>query len=421
MAAFESLTQSVLSLYHFRNNYFAVNSVEQYANKEKEVNAKLEETLRELNDARNECETADKALYYMLYGKALNVKSTFDPLAYELLSKSIKLNPKLTEAWNQLGECYWKKGDLKAAFDCFEGSLKQNKKDKVALRNLSMLLRQIGENHKEKQANLLKSLEIAKEAVAVDVTDGMSWYNLGNACFNLFFASSNRDWMKQCKVAYGKAIVDPVASSQPDFIFNYAICLQYEEMFQESLEYFSKASLLDPSWNEPRVIEFYLQNFIRDIHDMIAKKGSLKQKRIQNLLSALKPEVHLGLHKDKLEVVKTNELIAGINKKKVFLAKIIGCVNVEKMLCHTFCVMDSEQNCIAISIYNLNGEKGPKIGDSLAIPEPFYRIMKINYNTLNISYPSIRVDSPLDVLINGKFPNQDCIAIPRISFTVTSE
>lgn len=59
----------------------------------------------------------------MLKGKALNVTPSYNPQAEELLSKAVKLDPNLVEAWNQLGEAYWKKGDITAAHTCFSGAL----------------------------------------------------------------------------------------------------------------------------------------------------------------------------------------------------------------------------------------------------------------------------------------------------------
>lgn len=38
----------------------------------------------------------------MLTGKALNVTPDYSPKAEELLSKAVKLEPTLVEAWNQL-------------------------------------------------------------------------------------------------------------------------------------------------------------------------------------------------------------------------------------------------------------------------------------------------------------------------------
>lgn len=59
----------------------------------------------------------------MLKGKALNVTPDYSPEAEVLLSKAVKLEPELVEAWNQLGEVYWKKGDIAAAHTCFSGAL----------------------------------------------------------------------------------------------------------------------------------------------------------------------------------------------------------------------------------------------------------------------------------------------------------
>lgn len=59
----------------------------------------------------------------MLKGKALNVTPEYSPQAEVLLSKAVKLEPELVEAWNQLGEVHWKKGDVAAAHTCFSGAL----------------------------------------------------------------------------------------------------------------------------------------------------------------------------------------------------------------------------------------------------------------------------------------------------------
>ena len=62
--------------------------------------------------------------------------------AEDLLSKSLKLMPTKKEAWDALGNVYWKKRDLDAAKKCFESSLEQDENDVELLRNLSMVTRQ---------------------------------------------------------------------------------------------------------------------------------------------------------------------------------------------------------------------------------------------------------------------------------------
>ena len=65
----------------------------------------------------------NKALYFSLRGKALNVTTKHDTQAVDFLSKAVKLDPSLTEAWNNLGECYWKSKDIDAAKNCFTQAL----------------------------------------------------------------------------------------------------------------------------------------------------------------------------------------------------------------------------------------------------------------------------------------------------------
>lgn len=66
----------------------------------------------------------DAARFYYLKGRALNVIPEYNKEAEDLLSKAIKLDPKLVDAWNELGECYWKNNKLKEATNCFIGALK---------------------------------------------------------------------------------------------------------------------------------------------------------------------------------------------------------------------------------------------------------------------------------------------------------
>lgn len=66
---------------------------------------------------------APRASLLHLEGKALNVLSVPSARAEEVLSQAVKLSPGLADAWNQLGECYWKQGRVAEAKDCFLGAL----------------------------------------------------------------------------------------------------------------------------------------------------------------------------------------------------------------------------------------------------------------------------------------------------------
>lgn len=67
----------------------------------------------------------NRARYFYLLGRAHDVLSTHSVPAEEALAKAVKLDPKLVEAWNQLGECYWKKDNIAEAKNCFQGAMLQ--------------------------------------------------------------------------------------------------------------------------------------------------------------------------------------------------------------------------------------------------------------------------------------------------------
>ena len=85
---------------------------------------------------------AHQALSCYLKGAALNSLQAYSPLAEELLSKAVKLDPSNIDAWLSLGTCLWKKNDKVQAKACFLESLSQ-RENKAAYRELSMITRQL--------------------------------------------------------------------------------------------------------------------------------------------------------------------------------------------------------------------------------------------------------------------------------------
>ncbi|CAI9744263.1 repeat 5 [Octopus vulgaris] len=416
--------EAVNGLYDFRDHYFEKFSISKSHLKDEDVRKKMEECLELLSSKKDLI--SSKSQYFMLRGKALNVLPTYDKEAEVLLSKAVKLDPKLVEAWNHLGECYWKNKDITSAKNCFVGAL-NNSKNKVSLRNLSMVLRQIpGIPPLEKLEIVKESVEKAKDAVHMDITDGSSWANLGNAYLSLFFAEGqNPKTLKQAMSAYNQAVRDPVAKNNPDLHFNRAIAYKYQEDYQEALEGFSTAKALDCDWLGPVEQETRLLDFLTQLTMLQSSHGKMKAKKLINLSKSIK-ESDLGPYQGgsytadngrtvELKKKMFKELQPGVNKHTVVVGKVVCTISHVDPIPFVFCFIDEECNCLSVSLYNIGEGYGVKIGDSVAIPGPFLREVNVNFKDKVFSYRSIRVDSPVALVVNRRKLGVDMLAPMRLA------
>lgn len=82
----------------------------------------------------------------------------------------------------------------------------QQSRNKVSLRNLSVVLRQLKTDSEERKKLLFEGLDLAKEAVQLDPSDGNSWLILGNSYFSVVFHSVQSDgYIYKALAAYGQA------------------------------------------------------------------------------------------------------------------------------------------------------------------------------------------------------------------------
>ncbi|XP_002753708.2 tetratricopeptide repeat protein 5 isoform X3 [Callithrix jacchus] len=408
----QKLQELVDQLYSFRDCYFETHSVEDAGRKQQDVQKEMEKTLQQMEEVVGSVQ--GKAQVLMLTGKVLNVTPDYSPKAEELLSKAVKLEPKLVEAWNQLGEVYWKKGDVAAAHTCFKGAL-THCRNKVSLQNLSMVLRQLRtDTEDEHSQHVMDSVRQAKLAVQMDVHDGRSWYILGNSYLSLYFnTGQNPKISQQALSAYAQAEkVDRKASSNPDLHLNRATLHKYEENYGEALEGFSRAVALDPAWPEPRQREQQLLEFLDRLTSLLESKGKVKAKKLQSMLGSLRP-AHLGPCSDghyqsasgqkvTLELKPLSTLQPGVNSGAVILGKVVFSLTTEEKVPFTFGLVDSDGPCCAVMVYNIVQSWGVLIGDSVAIPEPNLRLHRIQHKGKDYSFSSVRVETPLLLVVNGK-------------------
>ncbi|KAI7758120.1 hypothetical protein M8C21_010567 [Ambrosia artemisiifolia] len=257
-----------------------------------------------------------RATYEYLRGKILDVFPEYSKKAEDHLSKAVKLNPSLADAWLCLGNCIWKKGDLTATRNCF--TLALSKEELVA-----------------------ESIKHAKEAIALDVKDGNSWYNLGNACLTCFFVTGAWDHSKlqQSLKAYQNAEKDESMKMNPDLYFNCATVNTYLENYERALSGFEAAASIDPCLNATEEVQKMITLF--DKLDSLLK-GQIKAKRLASLTSSL-PEVQCKL---------PNFII--------------------------------------------------KEGDQVTLLDPCFRNNDFSWNEKHYEFRSIRVDFPEQVQVNGK-------------------
>lgn len=222
-----TLLKELQELYQFRDMFFENHPLEEANEKNKRVEDKKDALIAKFEaiDVDTQIPFDDRAKFLYMKGRCYNISPMYDSRATQCLSKAVKLNPHLVDAWNELGECYWKNMNVKEAKASFEGALK-HERNRLSLRCLSIILRQESGDKKRSDATaaILKSVELAKEAVAQDLKDGVSWSVLGNAYLCQFFTVAQEPaTLKLCMSAYKQAALDAIARGQPDLYYNEAI------------------------------------------------------------------------------------------------------------------------------------------------------------------------------------------------------
>lgn len=391
----------------------------------------FQDILQEFDEHSDNVE--DKAYLYYLKGWLLNIRNDYNKEVFDLLTKSIKLKPNYNEAWIELGECYFKKGEFKLALNCFETVLKQNPLDKQALRNAAIMLRSLPCSGEERKTNILKSIDLSKKAVEYDLNDGNSWAILANAYLTLLFMSKrieHKTLIKNCKSAYQKALTDSKVATKADVLFNYSSILQYEEEFEEALNCISKAFKYDSEWRELEQRKNHLIAFFSDICHKITDAANLKSKKLNSMMDKAKCE------EDKLRtsyansgemcngnVKQLHQLSEGFNDC-LLLCKVTSYTSDSHnvFLCSVLNAIDSTGRSIALFIYDIVHNKAPKSGDSILIIRPFLKSHQISFESKQYIFDAIKIVNPMqDIYVNNKRLSMDSIAIPVVNVTLKSD
>lgn len=336
-----------------------------------------------------------RATYEYLRGKILDAVPVYKKEAEDHLSKAVKLNPSLVDAWLCLGNCIWKKGDLNAAKNCFTFALGKGPNKKI-LCQLSMLERKLSKDAENPEEIVNESIKHAREAIALDVEDGYSWYNLGNGFLISFFVTGSWDHSKllQSLKAYQNAEKDEKMKSNPDLYYSCATVNKYLENYERALTGFEAAALLDPSLSareDARMIVLLLDKL-----DYLLQ-GQIKAKRLSSLSSSL-ATVDLS-HSYKRATMDL--LSEGFNKGIAVTGKVLFFSKNECVFPLCYVLSDSNHTCYVITVYGIRND-AIKEGDQVTLLEPFYRFVDFSWKGKHYQFKSVRVDFVEQLLVNGK-------------------
>mmetsp|Transcript_7904 Transcript_7904/g.15317 ORF Transcript_7904/g.15317 Transcript_7904/m.15317 type:complete len:409 (+) Transcript_7904:5037-6263(+) len=344
-----------------------------------------------------------KAELFYIKGRALCMKGTYDRKAEEALSKSIKLDPARAEAWIWLGEVFYMKKDYVQAKRCLEGSITQCGRTKEALRKLSMVVRFIGEA-KDRASNVRESVELARQALKLDLNDGYSWYVLGNAQLTHFFVNEPTwDAVSKALSSYNKA--ERLATSQnSDLHYNRAMAYKYLEHYQEAFEDLRKAHAIDTTLNADVEAESIVKR-VSAIVGKICNKCHLKPKKLIELVRSIPMENVVELFSEELTRVPVNACAIGVNKGRLLSCRIMGLISTSLAEVPTiFIAADCTNEFFALSVYNLNEESAQhlRLNSLILIKSPLLQRVSLATPENEWSYLCVSVSDPNSIRVDGR-------------------
>jgi tetratricopeptide (TPR) repeat protein len=343
-----------------------------------------------------------------LKGRALSFLPGQEPKAEELLSKAIKLEPKLLAAWNALGEVHWNTQNYQRARECFEHALEFCGTNALSLRNLSMVLRAVdseaaGEEDdvvaRRRSANFAEALDKAKAAVALDAGDPQNWETLGNAFVGDFFVNARRpDELSRALIAYGKAedAYNKMGKRNYSLQLNRGMAAKYVEDYELALLSFRKAQEIGAA-NAAKEVQ-KVMDLVQRLAGFSQRKGDVKAKHLKDLLEDLKQS---GQESHCIRDIRANAGSADVP----LMAKVVNIVDRQDELPMIINCCDSFGDFFALSVYNAQPSK---IADAvvpmkstLLIRQPKLREVSVTVHHKTWSYPSVRVAHPGDITVVG--------------------
>ncbi|KHJ48227.1 tetratricopeptide repeat protein [Trichuris suis] len=375
-----SVDEAISLFKQFRHCYFLTNrdaSPEEFL---AATTARINVLLDELESNK---EKLDQTTYCLLRGKLLNMLPEYSAECEACLRVAVDGLQDPCEALNELGNCIFKKGDLWLAKSCFEASL-LHKRNKQALRDLAIVLRDRRISARLGSKNIKNSLALTREAYCLDPEDGVSQHSLGNALMIEFFNSSQCDGglVEEAIQFYAMATKSDATKYDADLYYNQGSALRYAENYEGAYKSLQYALLLNPHSASTRSELKTLCSFLRNCQAEVERKGHVRRKRLSQLATSAVERGVLGAYgKDKarkapsvplLKHIPLRKVRTGNNSGFIVSGTVVAIVRNEKIIPYAFCIMDAvNDECFVVTVYNFAENFGVMIEQSVAILEPF--------------------------------------------------
>ena len=241
----------------------------------------------------------------------------------------------------------WKKKSIDIAINYYKKALELDPKNKTALRSLSMIIRtKESQSLEEKQSIAQESLDYAKKAISLDMSDGFSWYIYGNAFFyKAFIDKTQYKDLHLALSAYNKAQDKVSKYKNPDLFYNRGVVHAYLEEYQNAFNDFKEAFNIDETLGSDKLCNDILE-IVKSSSKSIKNMCGLKPKKLAQILATIPHKLKDDV---KYDLMKGNEFIEGKNSNKLITGKIIAhvkssfeFVNSITYMTSTFVVLEPE-------------------------------------------------------------------------------
>lgn len=318
--------------------------------------------------------------------------------------------PTKCESWEALGHVYWKKRDIEQSKKCFEGCLEQDDKNKQALRNLSMVYRQLenspsGEklDVEERKKNYKLSIQLATKAISLDLKNSDSWYVLGNAHLTNFFVNDESTLeLEHALKAYAQTEQN-LKEANPDLFFNRGTIFEYLERYNEAVADFETAHKIDPNLGADKKCEGII-DFVARCYNSINQKGKLKTKKLVDMVKSIPQSLPGEDVNAKSKIVDISQLQMGENPGLIISAKVVNFLDKNSDVPMCFLLVDFKHNFCVTSIYHMSCKLQEKIrtASEVLIKNPLLVLVQCNYKGYSYSYQCLKVTDITNLLVNGQ-------------------